>query len=610
MASTTQRRLVNPMLGTYFGIFVSSIAAVVLMLLVFEQLGASVTFLRLGMLLVPLALYIAVGAAAACREPSDFFAAGRRVPAVYTGLVLSGSAIGGTGLVAVTGLFFINGFDAWCIAIGLWAGFVMMALLIAPYLRKLGAYTVPSYLGRRLDNRFVRIVAAGVLLVPMVLVAAAELKMGAFVAAWLSGSSEAFMVQMMVLVLIPMLVLGGVRSLTWSNAGQAMVAIIALIVPVAIWAAIETSLPLPQLSHGPVLRGISRLESIQGVPRPLAPMLGLELAGLDVHLLAHRIADPYATVGPVAFILMILTVMCGVAAAPWLLPRVVCTPGIYETRKSAGWAIVFCGLVMLTAASVAVFMRDIVMDQIVGRVPGGVPDWFRQMAEAGLAGLRGNPPTIQVGHVGFKRDAVLFALPLAAGFPSVVLHMALAGAIAAAMLGASAAIVAIGNMLAEDGVGGLVWEPAPRLRITVARLAIGAVAVVTGWIAMLVPADPLDLFLWGLALSASAGFPVIVLSVLWKRMNAFGATVGMLAGFGTGLVAILAGEAAWLGVPGSLAATFGVPAGFAGAIIASRMLGAPDRKVLALVHDMRLPGRETIYDREARLQRLKQQRGP
>jgi cation/acetate symporter len=606
MAATTQRRLVNPMLGIYFGIFVSSIAAVVLMLLVLENLGASSTYLRLGMLLLPIALYVAVGAAAFCREPSDYLAAGRRVPAVYTGLVLAGSAVGGTGIVALTGLFLINGFDAWCIPIGLWAGFVVMALLVAPYLRKLGAYTVPSYLGRRLDNRFVRIVAAAVFLVPMVLVAAAELKMGAFAAAWLSGASEAFMMQMLVLALLPMLVLGGVRSLTWTNAGQAMVAILALIVPVTIWAALETSLPLPQLSHGPVLRAISRLESIQDVPRPLAPMLGLELAGLDVRLLGHRIAHPYASIGPVAFILMLLTVMCGVAAAPWLLPRMVCTPSVYETRKSAGWAIVFCGIVLLTAASVAVFMRDIVMDQIVGRAPGGVPEWFRQMAEAGLAGLRGNPPVVQVGHVGFKRDAVLFALPLAAGFPAVVLHMALAGVVAAALLGASAAIVAIGSMMAEDGVGGLVWEPAPQVRVTVARLAIGAVAVVTGWVAMLVPADPLDLLLWGLALSASAGFPVIVLCVLWKRLNAFGATVGMLCGFGTALLAILAGEAAWLGVPGSLAATFGMPAGFAGAIIASRMFGAPDRKVLSLVHEMRQPGRETIYDREARLQRLKQ----
>ena len=610
MAATSHRRLVNPMLGTYFGIFASLIVGIVLLLLVFEQLGMSGTFLRTGMLLAPIGLYVGIGVAAGCRETSDFFVAGRRVPSVFTGLVLAGSAIGATGLVAITGLFFINGFDAWCLPIGLWAGFVVMALLIAPYLRKLGAYTVPSYLGRRFDNRLVRITAAAVLLVPMVLIVAAELKMGAYAAAWLSGGSEALMTQLIVLALIPMVVLGGMRSLTWSNAGQALVALLAIIVPVAIVAAIETNLPLPQLSHGPVLRGIGRLEAMQGVPMPLAPLLGLDLAGLDIRHLGHRIAHPYASVGPVAFILMLLTVMCGVAAAPWLLPRVGCTPGVYETRKSAAWAIVFVGIFMLTAASVAVFLRDIVMDRLVGLAPGALPEWFKSLAQAGMAGIQGSPDRVQVTDIGFKRDAVLFALPLAVGFPAVVLHMALAGVLAAAMLGASAAMVAIGTMLAEDGVGGLVWEPPQQMRLRVARVAITAVAIVTGWIAMLVPSDPLDLMLWGLALSASAGFPVIVLSVLWKRLNALGACAGMIAGFVTAVLAIMAGEAAWLGVPGTLAATFGVPAGFIAAALATRLAGLPDRHVLTLVRDMRLPGRETIYDREARLQRMKQQRGP
>ena len=123
---------------------------------------------------------------------------------------------------------------------------------------------------------------------------------------------------------------------------------------------------------------------------------------------------------------------------------------------------------------------------------------------------------------------------------------------------------------------------------------------------MLVPADPLSLLLWGLALSGSAAFPVLVLSVWWKRINGFGALAGMIAGFGVAVLAILAGEAAWLGVPAALAAVFGVPAGFTVAIAASRMGKAPERHVLELVRDMRLPGGETIHDRETRLLRLQQ----
>ena len=608
MAATSQRRLVNPMLGTYFGIFTSAATALVLVLLVLEHLGVPDGLLRLAMLAGPIALFIAVGVAAAAREPSEFFAAGRRVPAVYTGLVLALSAVGATGLVAMTGLYFINGFDAWCIAIGIWAGFVIMALLVAPYLRKHGSFTVPSYLGRRLDNRLARVVAAAVMVVPMLLIAVAELKMGAYAAGWLSGWSVTLVTQLLVFAIVPMLVLGGVRSLTWSNAGQGIVALIALVVPVGIVAALETNLPLPQLSHGPVLRGLGRLEAIQGIPIQIAPALGLDFAGQELTALVTRIAQPYTSVGPIAFILMILTVAAGVASSPWLLPRIVCTPGVYDTRKSAAWAIVFSGLVLISAASVAVFLRDVLMDQVVGKLPRELPQWFRELGEIGVASVKETGARVSLGDVAFKRDAVLFSLPIAGGFSPVVLYMALAGAVAAALLAATSAISAMANVLAEDGVAGLVWSPPSGMRVNVVRLVLPVVAVLTGWIAMFVPADPLDLVLWAFALSGSAAFPVIVLSVLWKRLNAFGACVGMIAGFVTSLLAILAGEAAWLGVPGALSAVFGIPAGFIGAAVATRMASIPDRHVLAAIRDMQLPGGETICDREERLQRLKQQR--
>ena len=165
-------------------------------------------------------------------------------------------------------------------------------------------------------------------------------------------------------------------------------------------------------------------------------------------------------------------------------------------------------------------------------------------------------------------------------------------------------------MLAEDGVSGLTWEPpVGPLRINLARAGIAGVAVIAGWIAMFLPADPLDLMLWALSLSAASSFPVIVLSIWWKRLNAPGALIGMSVGFGVTLLAILAGEAAWLGMPGPLAAVFGAPAGFVAAIIATRMSPSPGRHVLQLVRDLRLPGGETVYDREARLQRLQNLRG-
>ena len=178
---------VNPRLGTYFGIFIAAFAAIGLLALIFEGLGVPTDTLRLAMLFGPLVLYMAIGAAAFTSEPLDYFASGRRVPAFYTGLVLAQTAMGATGLIAVTGAFFLIGFDALCLVIGGLAGFVVMAVLLAPFFRKFGAFTVPSYLGRRFDSRMLRLTAAALLALPMLLMLSAELSMGAYAASWLIG---------------------------------------------------------------------------------------------------------------------------------------------------------------------------------------------------------------------------------------------------------------------------------------------------------------------------------------------------------------------------------------------------------------------------------------
>ena len=607
MSTASHGRLVNPRLGTYFGIFASAFISLVLLLLIFEQLGASDPMLRWVMLAGPMILFAGIGIAAGCREPSEFFASGRRVPAVYSGLGLACSAVGGTGIVALAGLFFLNGFDAWCLVIGFSAGFVVMALVIAPFLRKFGAFTVPSYLGRRFESGPLRVASATLLAVPMLLVITAEVRMGAWAASLLSGQPEMPMIMLIVLAAAATVMMGGMRSLTWSNTAQAIASLLALMVPVGIVAAVVTNLPLPQLSHGPVLRAIGRAEFAQGVPIAIAPSLAFELAGQELHTLAHRMAEPYGSVGPLAFILAGLSLMTGIAGAPWLLPRCGVNPGVYDARKAVAWATVFCGILTLTVSSVAVFLRDMVVDDLVGHSAEQMPLWFVNLQEMGWAAVDGNAARLPLASFSFKRDAVLFALPVAAGLPTVLQLLALEGAVASALIGASSGMVALASILAEDVLNGLRRElPPAGPRVASARLALMAVAAIAGAIAIMVPADPLSLLLWGLALSGSAAFPVLVLSVWWKRLNAFGALAGMVVGFTVAVLAVLAGQVSWLGVPSALAAVFGVPAAFAAAILAARMAPAPGRHVLEVVRDMRLPGGETIHDRELRLLRLQQ----
>lgn len=606
MSLTSRTRFVNPRLGTYFGIFASSLAGLVLLLIIFEQLGTSDAVLRLCMLLGPLALYAGIGICVPTREPLEFFAAGRRVPAGYTGLGIASATMGATGIVAMTGVFFLIGFDALCLVIGGLAGFVIMAVMLAPFFRKFGAYTVPSYLGRRFESRVVRIFAAALLSVPMLLLLAAELSMGAFAAAWLAGRPESLMIVMLVAAIIVTVVAGGMRSLTWSSSAQAIAAILALIVPVAIVAVLVTNFPLPQLTHGPLVRALVHNEATQGVPVLDAPGLAFMLPGEGLAPIAKRFTAPFGNVGPGAFVVAMLTVMAGVAASPWLLPRVTMTPGVHETRKSLGWATVYFGLVMLTAASVAVYMRDFVMDIVKDGAPATLPDWMQQLVALGFAEVDAGQGSLTFTSFKFGRDAVLLSLPIAAGLPSVFAYFAAAGVVAAALVAAGAATVALANVLAEDVVNGLSWEPLPRdPRLWVGRIAIVGVALLGGAIALLAPTDPLRLLLWCLALSGSTLFPVLVLSIWWKRINAFGAIAGLACGFSVAVLTILAGEAHMLGLQGALAGILGLPAGALGALLASIATPGPSRSMLELVREIRIPGGEVVYDREMRLLRLK-----
>ena len=156
MPTTHRTRRINPRLGTYFGIFVSAFLSLLLIAVIGEQLGTPDVVLRWTMLLVPLACYVSIGIAGQTQEPTEFFAGGRRVPAFFTGLGFGACAIGGVGVVCVTGLMMMNGIDAWCIVNGVVAGLVVCAVLIAPYVRKFGSYTLPDRKSTRLNSSHIQ----------------------------------------------------------------------------------------------------------------------------------------------------------------------------------------------------------------------------------------------------------------------------------------------------------------------------------------------------------------------------------------------------------------------------------------------------------------------
>jgi cation/acetate symporter len=606
MAFGSRTRLVNPRLGTYFGIFTASFAALVLLALMLEQLGTADTIVRLAMFAGPIVLYGAIGSAGGAREGLDYFAAGRRVPAFFNGLVLAIATLGGAGLLALTGTLFIAGVDGLCLSIGWYSGLVFMGVLFAPFLRKFGAYTLPSFLGRRFESRGVRIVAAATLAVPILLLLAAEARFAAYAAAWMLGQSEPPMAALVVASATAIVFAGGMRSLTWSSVAKAIATLLALAVPATIVATMISNLPLPQMTHGNIVRIIMRMEILRNVPIVLAPSSALELPGRGIEPLLKRFIQTFGSVGSLSFVLMSLVMAAGVAAAPALVARSGTTPGVYEARKSLGWAVLVCGLVLLTLPAIAVYLRVLVLEQVVGHPGGNVPIWFKLLQQAGIARVESKTQTVALAAIGFERDAVLFALPIALGLPQVLVYLPLAGALAAALSALASALVAAAAILSEDVVHGLAIQPvAEAARIRTARIALFGTAMVTAWLAIAAPGDPLQLFLWAITLSASTSFPVLFLAIWWKRINPFGAVAGMVGGLAVAALVMLLSETGATTWPSPLAGAVGLPAAFAIAIAVSLATPLPSRSVLDIVRDLRVPGGETLYDREMRLLRLK-----
>jgi cation/acetate symporter len=608
MAFAARSRLVNPRLGTYFSIFAALFAALFLLSLILEQLNVTDSGLRLALLICPFVFYAAIGLSTATQDVLGFFAAGRRVPSGYSGLVLAMSATGATFLVTATGAFFFAGFDALVLMIGGLSGFVAMAMLLAPFYRKFGAYTVPSYLGRRFESKSLRLAAAMVAAVPILLVLSAELRLGSGIASRLSGYNPDAMLLALVAVITATVAPGGKRSFTWAGVAQSIAMILSLMIAATAVSVLITSLPVPQLTHGPLVRNLVRNEVAQGLQYIRVWPMAFELPGEGLQTITKPYAQPFGAVGPVGFVIGVITIACGIASAPWLLPRAAAAPGVYEARKSLGWATVVFGFVLLTVSSVAVFMRDFALDAVMNDRVGPLPKWLFDAAAQGFVQFDQSATRLSFETLKFDRDGVLFALPVAAGLPQSFVYLMLAGGIAAALLAASATSISLAAILGEDVVQGLSWEPASNNnRVWIARVFVGIAALCGGVLTLAAPTDPLRLVLWALSLTASSLFPVMVLSIWWKRMTPNGALSGMLSGFSVAALAIFASEAGQFGLPSAIAGSVGLPVAAILAMTVSSLWPEASRRSLEIVRDIRVPGGQIIYDREMQRLQLKKQ---
>lgn len=599
---------INPRLGTYFSIFVSAFLALAAFLMILEELGYPEHWMRLGMVLAPVVLAGAIGLATYSSATEDYFVAGRRVPAFCNGLIIAVTAIGGTGLLALTGLTFLIGVDALFISLGLYAGVVLAAVLLVPFLRKFGAYTVPSYLGLRFESGSLRVVSAVVLSIVALLIVVAEMRVGAIFVKSFMRVDRSTLIWPVAIAIVVTILPGGIRSLSWSNTAWGLVALISLLVPVAILSVIYTNLPLPQIAYANVLSEVTRLEAVNRLSYSPAEPLSFLIPGLGQRPMLKPYLLPYGSIGWVSFLIGSICIMFGTAASPALLMRSATSPDVLTTRKAMGWAAFVLGLILLTIPAIAVFTRHALFLDVIGKAPDKVPEWFTALVSAGRAALETSGNVVTLESVKVRRDTVLMILPSAGNMPTVVVGIATAGVIAAVCAAASSTLATLANMLSEDIALRHSSSATPSAsRLLFARIALAASAIVLGAISLRWTIDPLKPFLWGLSIAASAVFPILVMSIWWKRVTRSGAVAGMITGAVIAILAILRDElidgVSWFGIDGMLAGAFGAPAALIVTVAVSLFMPRPDKRQIDLVRDMRVPGGETIHDRMLRLSR-------
>lgn len=601
MSEEPPSRIANPRLGLYFGIFAAAAAGFAVLALVFEEMGVDEGLLRFAILLVPMGLYGVVAYGARATRASDFFFAGRRVPAVFHGLVSAAAALGGAGTVALTGLFLIDGFDAWAFPVGLAAGATTMGVLTAPYLRKFGGATLPGFLGRRFESRLLRLVAAAVMAVPILLVLVAEMKFASGIAGRMTGLSPELTCLMVALALGVMVLPGGMRSVTWSGSAAALVLFMALITLMAAVGLVMTNMPIAQLSYGPVLRTISLYEKGLAVPPELPSTLSMSFAGAGFERLVQHMADPAAALGSLSYVLLEVGVVIGVAAAPWLLPRSTATLGVYEARKGQGWATFYIAVVATTVSAAAVFLRADLVQALAPSPTGAVGSVLTALKGSGELLFARPVPTL-LADLSVRRDDVLFWLPLVSGFPGSATLLLAAGVLAAALVAAAHAMMSVAMIASEDGLFAFAPEPeSDFVRIWAARGAGVGATILCAWMALELTIDPLGLVLAALALSGGAVFPVVVLAIWWKRMTSTAALVGLCAGFGSVAISLVAGDLPLTGVPATAAGPIVAVVVMLVMVVVAVATPMPSRSAIEVVREIRVPGGETVYDHEERL---------
>ncbi len=568
------------------------------------------------------ALYIGIAIWSRAASTRDFYVAGGHVNPVANGMATAADWMSAASFISMAGLIAFLGYNASPYLMGWTGGYVLLALLLAPYLRKFGKFTVPEFIGERFYSRTARLVAVFCLIVASITYVIGQMKgVGVAFGRFLEVEFETGVLVGMAIVFF-YAVLGGMKGITYTQIAQYCVLIFAYTVPAIFISFQMTGNPVPQLGLG-------------------SHMVGSDVAFLDkldqvvTELGFARYTEP--TGARINTFMLTLSLMIGTAGLPHVIIRFFTVPNVADARRSAGWALVFIAILYTTAPAVGAMARMNLMDTIqpgpVGAVEGNLvyedrPEWFRNWEKTGLLAFEDKNGDGRIQYyndqnaafaakaqaygwqgnemVTVDRDIMVLANPEIANLPGWVIALVAAGGLAAALSTAAGLLLAISSAISHDLLKGTFMpQISERQELMAGRIAMAAAIVVAGYLGMNPPGFAAQVVALAFGLAASSIFPALMMGIFSLRVNRAGAVCGMLAGLTSTLLYIVAYKG-WFFIPGTewfpntaeywllgiqpeAFGAVGAGINFAVAMVVSRLTAAPPAHIQALVEDIRVP---------------------
>ncbi len=586
-----------------YGIYTGGFLVFIILMAIAEQAGMSAKLIGIFFVAFTVLIYALIGWLSRTLQVDAYYVAGRQVPTVFNGMATAADWMSGASFVAMAGGIYFKGYGYMALLVGWTGGYVLVASLLAPYLRKFGCYTVPDFIGTRYGGNLARFSAVIVLTVASFTYVTAQINATGTIASVALDIPFGIAVYVGLASILMCSMLGGMRAVTWTQVAQYIVLIIAYLLPV-FW--ISSKLGAGFFPHFMLADEVARIAELEG-QFGFVKNSAADLATVPKGLAGITKAHSSVNATPWAFISLAVCMMAGTASLPHVMMRYFTTPSVRTARRSVGWSLFFIFLLYSSAPMLATLSKLSLIDPtlptgIIGKTIAEVQaiDWYQNWNQANLmfiSDFNGNG-TLELNEFFMGGKAVVLATPEIAGLPYVISGLVAAGGMAAAMSTADGLVLAISNALSHDIYYKIINPKAETAkRLIVARVLLVLIGFAGATIAALEIQGILGSVIWAFDFAMSGLFFPLVLGVWWKRANAPGAVAGMLLGLISGtayLIWVRSGGAGFLGITQLTFGIVGAAVSLVSMIVVSLITAAPDAATQKMVDDVRIPSGKTV----------------